>query len=93
MDFGADLVERDFFKDPFTKKELISLIGGTPIRDVFSFKSPSFRRLGLEADRLSDSRLLDLMMDDPRLIRRPLVVAGGRLIVGNDQAAFSEIFK
>lgn len=86
-------MERDFFKDRFTKDELISLIAGTPTRDVFSFKSPSFRRLGLEPDDLSDSQLLDLMADEPRFIRRPLVVAGGKLIIGNDQAAFSAIFE
>jgi arsenate reductase-like glutaredoxin family protein len=36
--------------------------------------------------------MMSLIMGDPRLIRRPLVVTGGQIIVGNDQAAFKEAF-
>lgn len=90
MQRGAELEERDFFKDPFNERELRALIGETRVSDVFSWKSPSFKRLGLDPKDLDDDRLIALMVEEPRLIRRPLTVIGGRLIVGADLNALAE---
>ncbi len=90
MQNGAELEERDFFKDHFTAQELRTLIGETPVTDVFSWKSPSFKRLGLDPKDLDDDRLIALMVEEPRLIRRPITVIGGRLIVGADLDALTE---
>lgn len=89
---GVELAERDIFKEPLTEAELGKLTAMRPIRDLFSFKSPSFRKLGLDPESLTDGQMMSLVMGDPRLIRRPLVVTGGRIIVGNDQAALREAF-
>ncbi len=89
---GVELAERDIFKEPLTEAELVELTAMRPIRDLFSFKSPSFRKLGLDPESLTDRQMMSLVMGDPRLIRRPLVVTGGRIIVGNDQAALMEAF-
>ncbi len=89
---GVELAERDIFKEPLTEAELGELTAMRPIRELFSFKSPSFRKLGLDPDALTDQQMASLIMGDPRLIRRPLVVTGGEIIVGNDQAAFKEAF-
>jgi len=40
---------------------------------MFNFRSPSFKQLGLERDKLSDNELIDLMLKEPRLVRRPVV--------------------
>ena len=80
------------FKHPLTRVELKNLFGGRPARDFFSFKSPSSRKLGLDPDSLKEAQMLSMMADEPRLIRRPLVVVGDRVIVGNDGAAFREVF-
>ena len=45
---GFGFEERDFFSDPFTREELKSLIGSNDAGDFFSYRSPSFRKLGLE---------------------------------------------
>lgn len=92
MQNGVTLEERDFFRDPFTPQELRALIGDTPVGEVFSWKSPSFKKLGLNRDDLDDERLIELMVEEPRLIRRPLTRVKGRLIVGADQTVFDEAF-
>ena len=89
---GVELAERDIFKEPLTEAELGELTAMRPIRDLFSFKSPSFRKLGLDPDSLTDQQMKSLIVGEPRLIRRPLVVTGGQIIVGNDQAALKEAF-
>ena len=84
--------ERDFFANPFTIEELRDLIGSRPVSDYFSWRSPSFRKLGVSRDELDDDRMLQLMVDEPRLIRRPLIRAeDGGLIVGTDKKAMAEL--
>ena len=95
-----ELTERDMFKQPLTEVELGALIGNRPVRDFFSFKSPSFRKLGLDAESLTDAHMLSMMSDEPRLVRRPLVAfhdasssdTGDRVIVGDHGAAFEQAF-
>ena len=89
---GVEVAERGIFKEPLTEAELGELTDMRAIRDLFSFKSPSFRKLGLDPDTLTDEQMKALIMGDPRLIRRPLVVTGDQIIVGNDQAALKEAF-
>jgi arsenate reductase-like glutaredoxin family protein len=89
---GIEYDERDFFAEPFTADELRDIIGTRPVSDFFSWRSPSFRKMGLNRDDLSDDKLLQLMVEEPRLIRRPLILTGeGGLIVGTDKKAMADL--
>lgn len=89
---GIELDERDFFADPFTGEELRGLIGDAPVSEYFSWRSPSFRKLGLKREEMSDSQMLELMAEEPRLIRRPLIMTpDGKLIVGTDKKAMADL--
>ncbi len=46
--------------------------------DVVSTKSPAYKKLGLDASKLSEDQLLALMVQEPRLLRRPLIVMDGK---------------
>ena len=89
---GVDVEERDFFQQRFSEDELRDLLQGHGLRQVFSWNSPSFKALGLAPDGLNDETLLQLMLQEPRLIRRPLVKVGDRLIIGGSQEALDEAF-
>ena len=52
------LEERDFFRHPFSEEELRSLIGGRSPADIFSWKSPSFKKLDVDADALTGDELI-----------------------------------
>ena len=89
---GVELDERDFFADPFSADELREIIGERSAADFFSWRSPSFRKLGLDRDSLSDERLIELMVEEPRLVRRPLIrTEDGEIIVGADKAALARL--
>ena len=77
-----EFTERDFFRSPLTAKELDALIGKRPVADFFSKKSPSVKKMGLDIDTLSDSDLKRLMLKEPRLLRRPVLKIGRRVLVG-----------
>lgn len=84
-----DVQDRDFFKETFSEAELREVLGDRSIRDVFSFRSPSFKAMGLDPDGLTDDDLIGLMLQEPRLIRRPLVRLGGELIVGANEKSLT----
>ena len=68
---GVDLESRDFFQDRFSEGELRRIIGDRPTSDFFSWNSPSFRKMGVDRHALSHDELIALMLEEPRLIRRP----------------------
>ncbi len=77
-------MERDFFKEPLTEAELRGLAEGGKMSDIFSWKSPSFKALGINADDLDEDRMVELVLKDPRLLRRPLVRIGTHILVGSN---------
>ncbi len=91
MQKKVEFNERDFFKEPFTRHEIEGLLQGKPASDMFSFKSPSFKALGLKPDTLKDHDLVNLMLKEPRLIRRPVVRIGRKVYFGADSRVLAEI--
>ena len=73
---GVEPEERDFFQDRFSEEELRRLLGDRLPAEFFSWNSPSFKKLGINREGLSDERLISLMVEEPRLIRRPLIQVG-----------------
>ena len=71
---------RDFFADRFSENEIRGLLGDRPVSEFFSWVSPSFRKLGVSRKSLSDDQLIAIMLEQPRLIRRPLIVVNGELL-------------
>ena len=90
MQAGLEVEERDFFQDPFSETELRALLGGRSPADIFSWKSPSFRKMGIDRDSLDDDRMIALMLEEPRLIRRPITAIGDTLVIGADSKALSQ---
>ena len=92
---GISLEERDFFKEPFTEEEIRDLAQDVGIPQIFARRSPSLKQLGLADQELTDDKMLELMLQEPRLLRRPLVNLGGKLLVGANlkavEAALAEL--
>ena len=62
---------------------------------MFSWKSPSAKQYAPRRGKISDDELIDLMLKEPRLIRRPILIVGDRVIFGfrakeYEEAASSE---
>jgi arsenate reductase-like glutaredoxin family protein len=85
-------VERDYAKKPLTTDELRDIFGGHEPRDFLNPKSPAFKATGLDASKLSAEQAIKLMAEEPRVIKRPLTVAGKRLVAGFDKEALRRAF-
>lgn len=84
MQKNVEINERDFFKTPFTREEIEELLKGQSASVMFSFRSPSFKALELDQAKLTDDDLINLMLKEPRLIRRPIARIGKNVYFGAD---------
>jgi len=65
-------------------REVLDSNGVAPA-DVLSTRSKAYRARPAEIDAMDDDALLLAMVDEPTLIRRPLVIAEGTLVTGFDR--------
>ena len=87
MQSGAVVSERDFFKETLSEgeiRELASLVG---IEQIFARRSPSLKQMGLADKELSEDEIVRLMLQEPKLVRRPMMRVGDKLMVGGALAA------
>ena len=83
---NMEISERDFFKTPFNRSEIENLLQGKPASEMFNFGSPSFKQIGRERSELSDEELIDWILKEPRLIRRPVVRIGNTVYFSADKS-------
>ena len=82
-DSGKSYTAINYYEHPFTKTQLKTLLkkaGLTP-REVLRTKEDVYQELGLGKKQLSDDELLDVMVEHPDLIQRPIVEKGDRAIL------------
>jgi arsenate reductase-like glutaredoxin family protein len=87
----VELNDRDFFKNQFSRAEIEELLNGKPASEMFNFRSPSFKQLGLDKDSLNNTDLIDLMLKEPRLVRRPVVRIDGNVYFSADQSVLAKL--
>jgi arsenate reductase len=73
----------DYLKTPLTRDELASLVEklGVGPRDLLRTNEPAYREQGLARPDVTDDQILDALATTPRLLQRPIAVAGSRAVV------------
>jgi Spx/MgsR family transcriptional regulator len=84
---------RDLFKEPLTAAEIRALAARAPdgLRALLSTRSPQYKALKLDKKKVSDAELVALMVTEPRLLRRPILDLGDRLVIGFDRTAYEAL--
>lgn len=79
--------ERNIFAEPLTRKELLQILRMTEngTEEIISTRSRAFRQLKVNLDDISIDKLLDLVMGNPSLLRRPIIMDDRRLQVGYNE--------
>ena len=52
-------------------------------------RSPSYKERGLDQRKLTKKEAIDLMMQQPNLIRRPILIRGKSVIFGFDKERYA----
>jgi arsenate reductase len=74
----------DYLKTPPSATELKAILGklGLKPRDILRNGETLYAELGLKTRKLDDDALVALMVKNPILIERPIVVAGKKAAIG-----------
>jgi arsenate reductase-like glutaredoxin family protein len=85
------LNERDYFKEPFSEEEIREMAGIAGIDQIFARRSPSLKQLGLAGQELSEDEMVRLMLQEPKLVRRPMMRVGDRVFVGGGASVMDSV--
>lgn len=72
-------------KERLTAQELDALIGERDYREFLNSRNELYRKRDMKDRPPSRAEALKLMAAEPNLIRRPVVIAGKRIILGYDE--------
>lgn len=77
-------VERNIFSEPLNIDELKAILQMTEdgTEEIISTRSKVFQKLNMDLDELSLKELLELVKENPGLLRRPIMIDEKRLQVG-----------
>jgi arsenate reductase len=81
---GINPIIIDYLKTPPTHQQLDSILRGLEIqpRELMRKGEALYKELELHDDGLSRDQLIDAMVKNPKLIERPIVVAGDEIVIG-----------
>ena len=83
-----DVDERDINRDPPSREFLEKHVDKDRFLDFVSTRSPVFKQRPLPR---SKKEAIDLMMSQPNLIRRPILVRGSKVVFGFDRGEYSKL--
>jgi nitrogenase-associated protein len=81
---GHELETYNLLKELWTPERLRLFFGNRPIVDWFNPTAPRIKSGEVVPEQINTETALALMVDDPLLIRRPLIQVGDRYEVGFD---------
>jgi nitrogenase-associated protein len=82
---GHEVIARNLLTEPWTKERLLSFFGTHPVANWFNRAAPRIKSGEIVPVTMDADTALWLMLQDPLLIRRPLIEAEGRREIGFDQ--------
>ncbi|UUE43933.1 arsenate reductase (glutaredoxin) [Pectobacterium aroidearum] len=71
--------------------QLIQQLGFNSARELMRTKEERYQQLGLSDTALTETQLIQAMVDNPKLIERPIVVAHGQARIGRPPEQVLEI--
>jgi len=90
---GVDFDAVDYYTDPIPKTKLKELLRkmGIKAADLLRSKEPVYKTLKLAERDLNDDEIVELMVEHPDLIQRPIVEKGSRAILARPAERLKEI--
>lgn len=93
LDEGAELELRDLGKNKLTAEELDKLIGNRDYKLFLNTRNELYRERNMAERPPSRAEAIRMMAAEPNLIRRPVVIRGGQMVLGYDEEALKKLVK
>lgn len=88
---GVELLPRDLGKDRLSAAEIEKLIGDRDHTEFLNTRNELYRQKSMKEHPPSREEAIELMAREPNLIRRPVIVAGGRVVLGFDEKGMAKL--
>lgn len=85
--------ERHLFRDTPTAVELKKILALTTegIDEILATRSEAYKRLQVNIDEMALSDVIQLLTEEPKLLRRPILLNGERLVIGHNEDALRNL--
>jgi nitrogenase-associated protein len=82
---GHQVEAKNLLAEVWQAERLRAFFGDMPVRLWFNYSAPAIKHGEIEPENLSEQEALAMMLDNPILIRRPLMQVGDSFKAGFDQ--------
>ena len=82
---GHQVIAKSLLTEPWTKERLLAFFGAAPTASWFNPAAPRIKSGEVKPAEIDAADAVALMLDDPLLIRRPLIEADGARCAGFDR--------
>jgi len=93
LDKGVELDEHDLGKERLTADQLNALIGKRSHLDFLNTRNEMYRQRKMKENPPARDEALKLMAQEPNLIKRPIVIRGGQMVLGYDEEGLRKLAK
>jgi arsenate reductase-like glutaredoxin family protein len=90
---GAEIESRNLDKQRLTEAELEELIGNRDYKEFLNRRNELYRTRNMKDHPPSRAEAIQLMVKEPNLIRRPVLIRGSQIVLGFDEEAYRKLVK
>ena len=87
----VEFEEREYGKNPFSENELRDIIGDEPIEKFLNTRTPLYREKNMKQKPPSKDEAIKLMLKDPNLLKRPVIIKGRKKLTGFNEAEVRQL--
>ena len=93
LELGAEIESRDLDRTPLSVEEIATLIGDRDRKLFLNTRNELYREKKMAEKPPPRGEAIALMSKHPNLIKRPILLRGGQLLLGFDEAAYRKFLK
>ena len=91
---GIDFEKINYYVEPFTESKLNSLLVKLKMKpsELLRKNDEAYKKLKAKIEQLSEEEILNLMINNPNLVQRPIVEKGNNAILARPPEKIKELF-
>lgn len=92
---GIDFEKVNYYIEPFSKKKLKELLNKMNMKpsELLRKNDVVYKKLKSKMEKLSEDEILNLMVENPDLVQRPIVEVGNKAILARPPEKIKELLK
>ena len=89
----SEIEVRDYLSEPITSKEIKEILLKTNLKPLQIIRTTeAYFKAYLKGRNFTDDELIKIMIENPKLIQRPIVVGKYKAVIGNPPEEINKLF-